>query len=143
MEHILSFFRFLKEKRGKNIPFVYRLLHEADTLTKDELIVRGDLDLSGMHIQTLPEGLLIVGDLDLKDAVILGNLPPMTVRGSLELQGSNIMTLPEGLKVGKFLDIADTPLADTIPQRIEGIREFLHSYFEERGVHVSGEIYTY
>ncbi len=54
---------------------------------------RGDLDLRGTAITSLPDGL--------------------TVAGGLDLRGTGITSLPDGLTVGGFLDLRGTGITNT------------------------------
>jgi hypothetical protein len=87
-EIIKNIFDFLEEKEGKKS--VLWKLFNNEPLTKDELVVKGSLDLSSSNITSLPKGL--------------------EVKGSLILYESEIISLPEGLKVHGDLFIADTKL---------------------------------
>ena len=57
-------FDFLEKEEGHKVPFLWKLLNNIP-LTKEELIVKGDLDLSQTQITSLPEGLKVGGWLDL------------------------------------------------------------------------------
>jgi hypothetical protein len=83
-----NIFNFLEEKEGKKS--VLWKLFNNEPLTKDELVVKGSLDLSSSNITSLPKGL--------------------EVKGGLSLYESEIISLPEGLKVHGDLFIADTKL---------------------------------
>jgi hypothetical protein len=43
--NIYNFFKFLKDKEGRPIPFKIKLIYTPETLTPDELNVKGSLDL--------------------------------------------------------------------------------------------------
>ena len=62
-----------------------------EPLTKDDLIVNGDLNLANSKITSLPEGLEIKGTLDLRNC-------------------TSLTSLPAGLKVDGYLSIS-MPLA--------------------------------
>jgi hypothetical protein len=131
-ETIKNIFNFLKKEDNINRPFTWMLLNN-EPFTKEELNVEGDLDLTGLKIESLPEGLHIGGDLFLEYCSKLTSLPEgLKVEGNLDLDGcyifkflpkgleiggylslthSDIKSLPEGLKVGGNLIITDTPLA--------------------------------
>ena len=82
-------FEFLEEKGNNNIPFKWKLINN-EPLTKEDLNVKGDLNLSGRNITSLPEGL--------------------EVDGSIYFNQSTIKSLPKGLGVGGFIFIRNTPL---------------------------------
>ena len=52
-------FDFIKEKRGYDYPVKYKLINNIP-LSKDELIINGDLDLDGTNITSLPDNLYAV-----------------------------------------------------------------------------------
>ena len=89
-EALKNIFNFLEENDNRNIPFTWKLLNNEPITEKDDLIVKGSLDLSSSNITSLPKGL--------------------EVKGSLILYESEIISLPEGLKVHGDLFIADTKL---------------------------------
>jgi len=91
-ETIYNLFKFIEDKKPQyKIPFKAKLIHAPETLTKEDLNVKGYLNLSGTPIQSLPNGL--------------------EVRGSLYLDKTQIQSLPNGLTVGGDLFLEDTPLS--------------------------------
>ena len=114
-ETIKRIFYFLENKENKKHKdkgtlrwkFIFN-----EPLTKDELIVNGDLNLANSKITYLPEGLEIKGSLDLRNCTSLTSLPEgLEIKGSLYLRNCTSLTsLPEGLKVEGFLDIKHTQL---------------------------------
>lgn len=70
------------------------------TSLPDHMVVNGDLDLHNCPALTsLPEGLIVHGDLDLMDCTNLSSLPEnMTVDGNLRLTRCNIKEIPKGVK---------------------------------------------
>jgi hypothetical protein len=89
-ETLKNIFNFLEKNDNRNIPFTWKLLNNEPITEKDDLIVKGSLDLSSSNITSLPKGL--------------------EVKGGLSLYESEITSLPEGLKVGGDLFIMDMPL---------------------------------
>jgi hypothetical protein len=81
---------FLEENDNKRKPLMWKLKNNIPITEKDDLIVKGSLDLSSSNITSLPKGL--------------------EVKGGLSLYESEITSLPEGLKVHGDLFIADTKL---------------------------------
>lgn len=91
-ETIYNLFKFIEDKKPQyKLPFKVKLIHAPETLTKEELNIKGDLDLSDTPIQSLPNGL--------------------TVGGDLNLYNTSIQSLPNGLTVGGYLNLGDTPLS--------------------------------
>ena len=88
-EALKRIFEFLEEKGEHRIPLRWKLVNNIP-LTKEDLNVKGDLDLSDLEITSLPKGLKVGGDLD--------------------LYNTEIRLLPQGLKVGGYLYINTTPL---------------------------------
>ena len=71
---------------------------------------KGDLDLQGTPITSLPDGLTVGGNLDL-DGTPITSLPDgLTVGGDLGLFGTPVTSLPDGLTVGGYLDLYGTPI---------------------------------
>ena len=88
---IKDFFKFLEDVDGRKIPFNVKLLHFPERITKEDLHVKGNLDLWGTPIKSLPAGL--------------------TVGGWLDLWGTQITSLPDGLTVGRDLYLTGTPIS--------------------------------
>ena len=63
-ETLKRVFDFLEEKEGQKIPFLWKLFNNIP-LTKEDLIVNDDLDLSETYIKSLPKGLKVGGNLEL------------------------------------------------------------------------------
>ena len=80
---INNFFKFLEDKEGKKTPLKYKLLYDPDSITSEDLVVEGDLNLNYSKITSLPDNLTVKGDLDLDD--------------------SELEFLPNNLKVGETL----------------------------------------
>lgn len=105
-------FEFLEVKEGYKVPFLWKLYSNIP-LTKEELIVDDDLDLSETYIMSLPKGLEVIGDLDLTETDIEFLPKGLKVRGDLILNGcGNIKTLPKGLKVVGNLELIGISLGD-------------------------------
>jgi hypothetical protein len=100
-ETLKNIFNFLEENERHQTPFLWKLANNY--LTKEDLNVKGDLDLEFSKKTSLPEGLKVGGNLD--------------------LSYSNITSLPEGLKVGGNLYIFRSPLKEyTNDELIEMIK---------------------
>ena len=100
-------FEFLEEKGEHNAPFEWKLINNIP-LTKEELNVKGDLDLRFSSITSLPEGLEVGDDLYLHYSKITSLPEGLIVRGNLYLSSSNITLLPKGLTVGRNLYLSET-----------------------------------
>ena len=88
-------------------------LKNNQTLTKEELNFKGDLNLDNSNVTSLPEGLQVDGSLSLNNCYNLTSLPKnLDVTGNLDLLGTTKLTsLPEGLAVWGFIQIKDSTLA--------------------------------
>ena len=106
-EALKRIFNFLEEKGEHNAPFEWKLINNIP-LTKEELNVKGDLDLRFSSITSLPEGLEVGDDLYLHYSKITSLPEGLIVRGNLYLSSSNITLLPKGLKVGRNLYLSET-----------------------------------
>ena len=116
MANIYNLFKFLEDKKGKKIPFKLKLIHAPETIKKEDLNVKGNLNLRDTKISSLPDNLTVEGNLDLRD--------------------TEITSLPDNLKVGGFLDLENTPLSKKYSKK--QIRQMI----EKKGGEVKAEIYT-
>lgn len=126
-----NFFKFLKDKRGKKFPFLYKFRTAPETLTAedlhikgslvfgegddgalpDNLTIEGDLILTDTHTKYLPKNLTVGASLDVRDSPDLEYLPDnLTVGGDLSIEGSRVSEIPYNLNVGGFY-AGYTPLA--------------------------------
>ena len=112
-EQLKRIFDFLEEKENKKHKdrdkFIWKLKFN-ESLTKEELNVKGDLNLISTKITSLPKGLKVGGWLDLFRSKITSLPKGLKVFGYLDLSYSEIKSLPEGLEVGGWLDLTDTEL---------------------------------
>ncbi|WP_315806371.1 MULTISPECIES: hypothetical protein [unclassified Bradyrhizobium] len=68
-------------------------------LLPDNLIVGGDLDLSGTPIEALPENLTVGGNLDLRDTAITALPENLAIGGDLYIL-SDVEEIPATVKIG-------------------------------------------
>ena len=108
-ETIKRIFDFLEEKGEYRAPVKWKLINNIP-LTKEELNVKGDLDLRFSSITSLPEGLKVGGDLSLRGSKITSLPEGLKVGGNFSLSYTNITSLPKGLEVLGWLFITDTGL---------------------------------
>ena len=142
-KHIAQFFKFLEDKGEQNVPLRVKLLNSKHfEFTKEELIVKGDLDLSETNIKELPQGLQVKGYLHLNDCTSLKELPKgLEVGQNLYLRGCvRLGKLPQGLKVGGHLWIADSGVAENY-KKYTG--EEVEKMIEDDGGYVKGGISMY
>ena len=109
-EVLKKIFEFLEEKGEHKAPFIWKHMNDIP-LTKEELNIKGNLDLTDSKIKSLPEGLKVGGDLYLDGSYVKSLPKGLKVGGDLYLDGSSVHSLPKGLEVYRDLYIADTILA--------------------------------
>ena len=131
--NIETIFDFIKEKRGYNIPFVYKLI-KGLPLTEDDLNVEGNLDLYMIDIPSLPDNL--------------------TVGGTLDLRRTNIKYLPNNLTVKDTLILSNNPYIKNFPNNLQVMGNLylfntnfsfysdgrIRQMIEDKGGHVEGII---
>jgi hypothetical protein len=130
-ETIRKIFDFLEKEENRKKPFIYKLTFN-ELITKEELVVDGDLNLRDSKIESLPEGLKVGRVLDLANSNIKTLPEGLEVRRSLWLLGCwGLTSLPKGLKVGGSLYIYKTKLEK---YSNEELREMIYPGF------IKGEI---
>ena len=120
-EILKRIFEFLEGKGEHKVPVRWKLINNQP-LTKEELIVDDDLDLSYTSITSLPEELKVGGSLLLSGCKNITSLPEgLKVGGDLFLSSLKITSLPEGLKVVGNLDLSRTKIT-SLPKglKVEG-----------------------
>jgi hypothetical protein len=95
------------------------------------LSVGGYFDLSNTPITSLPSGLKVGGDFNLSDTPITSLPSGLSVGGFLGLPGSKITSLPPDLKVKGDIFIYDTPFSEShteeqTRQMVPGIKGNIH-----------------
>ncbi len=116
--HVIKFLQFLEAKEGKNAPLKVKLLNpDKFNITKDELNVKGSLDLSNTTITSLPDGLEIGESLILEGCTSLTSLPDgLDVGWNLDLTGcTSLKSLPNGLEIGGSLDLEGCTSLTSLP----------------------------
>ena len=131
MANIYNLFKFLEDKKGKKIPFKFKLIHAPETIKKEDLNVEGSLDLRDTEITSLPDNLTVGGPLVLRDTEITSLPDNLTVGGSLDLSFTQISSLPDNLKVELRIYLKNTPLADKYS------KEQIKKMIEEKGGYVT------
>lgn len=111
---IYDLFQFIENKDPKyRTPLKLKLRYgKNNKLTPEDLNIKGDFYLEAHgDINTLPDGLIINGDLDISSTNIKSLPNGLKVKGDLWMQRTDIQTLPKDLEIGGVLFIYDTPLA--------------------------------
>ena len=115
---IRQFFTFLEKKEKRNLPFLYKVIFSPESLTKEDLLVDGNLILGDISIKTLPGGLIVKGYLDLENSLIEFLPEKLTVHGSLILTNAvALKELPDNLTVEMDLWIDHTYIMD-VPKNL-------------------------
>ena len=117
IEQLKRIFDFLEEKGEHRAPVKWKLINNIP-LTKEELNVKGDLDLRFSSITSLPEGLKVGGDLNLRKANITSLPEGLKVGGDLMLYKSAIESLPKDLIVGGSLELSYSKIT-SLPKGLE------------------------
>lgn len=113
--NLATVFDFIKERRGYDYPFMFKLINELP-FTDDELTIDGDLILFDMFYHTLPDNL--------------------TVKGDLLLGDSEFAKIPNNLKVKGVLDITNTPIASKYDEKT------IKKMIKDNGGKIGGSVYT-
>ncbi len=130
-ETLKRIFDFLDKEENRKKPFIYKLKFN-ELITKEELVVDGDLNLRESKIESLPEGLKVGRVLDLTQSDIKTLPEGLDVGHTLWLLGCwGLTSLPKGLKVGGSLYIYRTKLEKYSDQEL---REMVYPGF------IKGEI---
>lgn len=127
-------FDFIKEKRGYDYPFLYKLINSLP-LTKNELNVKGNLDLNFVNVPiSLPDNLTVDGNLDLYQSTIKKLPDNLTVSNTLDIRFTYIDEIPKNLIVGN-LYLYDTPLTQKYS------RTQIRNIIKERGGKIINNFY--
>jgi hypothetical protein len=143
IKNILDFLEKEDNKKHKDKGTLRWKFMFNEPLTKEELNVKGDLDISGVNIQHLPKGLKVIGNADFRFSSLKTFPEKLFVEGdlnfewtsfkslpgdlyvgrNLDLSYSDVETLSKGLKVERDLHIVKTPLAKLSDEKIREIIE--------------------
>ena len=94
------------------------------TSLPEGLTVGGDLNLRNTGVTVLPGGLTVGDWLDLRNTHIASLPEGLTVGGSLDLSGTPIASLPESLTVGGALDLRGTGI--TVPANYKKLKNGMY-----------------
>ncbi len=99
------------------VPLREKLLNPGKyKITKKDLDVIGDLDLSNTDIKALPAGLTVSGNLYLSDTNIIKLPHNLTVSKDLNLDGcASLKSLPDSLQVNGSLDLTNCTSLKSLP----------------------------
>ena len=96
-----------KEERSKN----HQIALQKQIATYIKGGSEGDLDLSGMPVQALPDNFKVGGSLSLSKTPIQSLPNNLEVGGNLNLRDTPIQSLPDNLEVGGALYLSGTPIS--------------------------------
>ena len=121
-KHIIEFFKFLKSKENKKVPFLAKMAHPEifGKMEKEDLFFKQSLNLDNRTLKELPPGLVIRGNLDLSLTDGLYEIPSdIDLGGGLNLHHSEIKKLPDNLTVGGSLDVSKCKQLIELPNNLE------------------------
>jgi len=109
----IKIFNYLYDKKGKPLPFEYKLKNNIP-LNESDLYFDGGLNLICSNIKELPDNLTVNGNLFLNNNKIKSIPDNLTVNGCLFIEVTLISVLPDNLTVINSLYCWNTPLATNI-----------------------------
>jgi len=118
-----NIFQYLYDKKGKQIPFEFKLLNNLP-LNNSDLYVNGDLYLYYSNITSLPDNLTVNGSLDLFQSKINSLPNNLTVNGDLTISNTKISELPDDLTVLGDFYCHRSPLATNIKNDITLLNKY-------------------
>lgn len=108
-----KFLEFLEDKGKKKVPFKYRACYAPDTFKKEDLHIKGDLELLRVkHPVTLPDNLTVTGQAMLFGRTITKLPEKFTVGERLMLFETDVKEIPSDLRVGNTLKLSSSPIKD-------------------------------
>ena len=112
MTNIANLFNFISSKKPEYMaPLKFKLLHDPESITNDDLIVKGNLNLYKTPITSLPDNLTVEGYIDLRYTKTTSLPDNLTVGGGINLYDTPISSIPNNLIVGSDIYLANTPLS--------------------------------
>ena len=117
-ETLKNIFNFLEKNDNIKTPLMVKFMSEMP-LTKEELNVKGNLNLQFSKITSLPEGLKVRGNLTLDYSKITSLPEGLSVGGDFDLSNTNITSLPEDLDVGGNLYLYGCTNLTSLPEGLK------------------------
>jgi len=134
---VKNLFKFIEDRYPEyRAPLKWKLLHDFDSITEKDLIVKDNLYLSDAKITQLPDNLQVEGYLNLYNTKITQLPNNLQVEGYLALENTKITQLPDNLKVGGTLWLVATPIAKKYSK--DQIRQMI----KDKGGYLKGGILT-
>ena len=131
-----NLFKFIEDRYPEyRAPLKWKLLHDFDSITEKDLIVKDNLYLSDAKITQLPDNLQVEGYLNLYNTKITQLPNNLQVEGSLSLTNTKISQLPDNLQVEGSLFLLNTPLAEKYS------KDQIKQIIEDKGGYVKEGIY--
>jgi hypothetical protein len=109
-KEVYNLFKFIEDKEPQYKSFVAKFTNEPETLTPEDLNVKGDLAFSSPRIASLPDNLNVSGDIELLNTSITSLPDNLNIDGNLWLTSMMITTIPSSLKVGGYIRIENTEI---------------------------------
>ena len=127
MTNIYNLFKFIEDKEGYTTPLQSKLIYAPSTITPDDLIINGDLNLSKTKITKLPDNLTVNGNLDLTHSKITKLPDNLTVGGNLALYYTKMTSFPHSLIVDGSIILFNTQLSkkytkEQLKQMLPGVK---------------------
>ena len=117
-ETLKNIFNFIEKNDNIKTPLMVKFMSEMP-LTKEELNVKGNLNLRFSKITSLPKGLKVKGNLDLSYLKITSLPEGLSVGGDFDLSNTNITSLPEDLDVGGNLYLYGCTNLTSLPEGLK------------------------
>lgn len=109
--NIEKVFDFIKEKKGLDYPFLYKLINNLP-FTESDLTIYGDIDFRGYNVSELPDNMVVNGRMNISYTTI-DRLPNnLKVTKDLVCTGSFITKLPDNLEVWGDVFCGDTQIRE-------------------------------
>jgi hypothetical protein len=138
MANVYNFFKFLKDKANRDLPFQVKLVIAPESITKKDLRVKKNLDITDPQIKKLPDNLTVIGflriesdtieslpeNLTVTESLIIVNTPitrlpsTLNVHNNIVIEGGILQTLPDNLKTNGSLLLKNVPLKQ-LPDNLE------------------------
>lgn len=119
MTNLANLFNFISSKKPEyKTPFKAKLIYDPESITKDDLTIKGNIDFHNTKITSLPNNLTVKGEINLQNSSITSLPDNLTVGKGLILSYTKITSLPDNLTVGRYLGLYGIPIT-SIPNNLK------------------------